>query len=88
MKRIGAVTLGDISGPLLMLRVECDKCSRAGRYKVAKLIAEHGADFPLPELLVHLSRDCLKRADASIAQLDRCGAMMPDLPALAATAGN
>ena len=87
MKRVGAVTLGDISGPLLMLRVECGKCGRAGRYQVSKLIEAHGADFPLPELLEHLSRDCPKRADASVAQLDRCGAMMPDLPALAQTAG-
>ena len=33
---------GDIEGKLDVLRVECTRCDRKGRYNVAKLIAKHG----------------------------------------------
>jgi hypothetical protein len=33
---------GDIEGKLEVLRVECTKCDRKGRYSVASLIAKHG----------------------------------------------
>jgi hypothetical protein len=33
---------GDIEGKLDVLRVECTKYDRKGRYSVAKLIAKHG----------------------------------------------
>jgi ribosomal protein L44E len=35
-------TFGDIEGKLDVLRVECTKCDRKGRYSVAKLIEKHG----------------------------------------------
>jgi hypothetical protein len=38
----GFLTFGDIVGKLDVLRVECTKCERKGRYSVAKLIAKHG----------------------------------------------
>jgi len=34
--------LGDIEGKLDVLRVECTKCARKGRYQVHKLIAKYG----------------------------------------------
>jgi hypothetical protein len=40
--RRGFLTFGDIVGKLDVLRVECTKCERKGRYSVAKLIAKHG----------------------------------------------
>ena len=33
---------GDIEGKLDVLRVECTKCERKGRYSLAKLIAKYG----------------------------------------------
>jgi hypothetical protein len=36
------LTFGDIAGKLTMLRVECTRCERKGRYNVAKLLAQHG----------------------------------------------
>ena len=36
------LTFGDIACKLEMLRIECTRCARKGRYGVAKLIAQHG----------------------------------------------
>jgi hypothetical protein len=36
MPRDGARTFGDLIGKLDVLRIECAKCSRAGRYHVAR----------------------------------------------------
>jgi hypothetical protein len=36
------LVFGDIEGKLEVLRVECTKCEREGRYSMAKLIAKHG----------------------------------------------
>ena len=36
------VTFGDIAGKLHMLRIECTRCQRKGRYIVAKLLAQYG----------------------------------------------
>jgi hypothetical protein len=33
---------GDIEGKLDVLRVECSKCGRKGRYQLHKLIAKYG----------------------------------------------
>jgi len=35
------LVFGDIDGKLDVLRVECTRCDRKGRYSVAKLIAKH-----------------------------------------------
>ena len=38
---------GDIEGKLEVLRVECTRCDRKGRYSVAKLIEKHGRSLRL-----------------------------------------
>jgi hypothetical protein len=38
MRRRAYLTFGDIEGKLDMLRVECTKCARKGRYSVGRLI--------------------------------------------------
>ena len=43
-----AHTLADRTEP--MLELICRKCGRAGRFNVARLIAEHRTDKKLPEL--------------------------------------
>ena len=45
MSNSGAVTLGDVAGKLAMLDVACSKCERLGRLSIAKLIAQHGAEY-------------------------------------------
>jgi hypothetical protein len=40
--RRGTIIFGDLVGKLDVLRVECAKCGRSGRYRLARLIARHG----------------------------------------------
>ena len=40
----GAVTLRQIHGTREMLDVRCDRCGRAGRYRVATLVETYGLD--------------------------------------------
>jgi hypothetical protein len=40
------------------LEVACEPCRRTGRYSVARLIAQHGPDAGLPDLLAFLTRSC------------------------------
>ena len=39
------VTLGDLVGRIERLEVRCSRCDRAGRVKLARLIAEHGSTW-------------------------------------------
>jgi hypothetical protein len=47
MPREGAIIFRDIVGKLAVLRVECNKCSRVDRYRVAQLIERYGIDAKL-----------------------------------------
>jgi hypothetical protein len=38
------LVIGDIEGKLDVLRVECTRCSRKGRYHVRKLIKQYGCE--------------------------------------------
>jgi hypothetical protein len=78
MPRAGQVIFSDIADKLDMLRVECPRCGRAGRYAVARLIRERGRDAGLHEFLTELTADCPRRRSVDI--YARCGAQMPDLP--------
>ena len=49
MPRDGATTFGDLVDRLEDLRVTCEKCGRAGRYRLDRLIAEHGRDAKIPD---------------------------------------
>jgi hypothetical protein len=63
------LTLLDVRTPTLTLL--CEPCARRGRYNVARLIAKHGPDVRLPELLTILA-DCRKTRSFSI--YNRCRA--------------
>jgi hypothetical protein len=67
--RDGSLTLSDIREPTLA--IGCERCGRHGRYNVARLIAAHGTDAKLTELLVTLA-NCGKARSLSIH--DRCKA--------------
>jgi hypothetical protein len=71
------LVFGDIEGKLDVLRVECTKCERKGRYSVAKLIAKHGRKGNMMKWKEQLNGDCPKR-DARMH--DRCDLICPDLP--------
>ena len=66
---------GDIEGKLDVLRVECRKCARKGRYSVRKLIAKYGRKGNMMKWKEQLNGDCPRR-DAH----ERCDLRCPDLP--------
>ena len=51
MHRDGSITPRDLLGTLEVLGVECDKCGRSGRYRVARLAKLIGADGKLTDWL-------------------------------------
>ena len=69
MPRDGSLVLSDIREPTL--KIGCERCGRHGRYNVRRLIAAHGADAKLTDLLVTLA-NCEKARSVSIH--DRCKA--------------
>jgi hypothetical protein len=56
---------------MVVLTLVCEPCGRRGRYNVQRLIAAHGADAKLTELLMTLA-NCEKARSFSIH--DRCKA--------------
>jgi hypothetical protein len=78
MPRAGQLILSDIANKLEVLRVECPRCARAGRYAVARLMRERGPDAGLHEFMIELTADCPQRRSVDI--YIQCGAVMPDLP--------
>jgi hypothetical protein len=71
------ITFGDIEGKLTILRVECTKCPRTGRYNVAKLIAQYGRSGNLSKWVSDLKSDCPKRE--AVALNERCDLVCPDV---------
>jgi len=52
---------GDIEGKLDVLRVECTKCARKGRYSVRRLIEKYGRKANMMKWKEQLNGDCPKR---------------------------
>ena len=73
----GATIFGDLIGKLDVLRVECSKCDRAGRYRLDRLIDERGRDAKMIDWLRELTADCPKKIAHN--WNDQCGAGCPDL---------
>jgi hypothetical protein len=61
-----------------LLEIECAECDRYGRYRVARLIEQHGANFGLPYLREILARHCPRQHAASICE--RCAARFINVP--------
>jgi hypothetical protein len=78
MSNSGAVTLGDIADKGPVLEIECLDCERFGRYRIAKLIEQHGANFGLPHLREILAADCPRMRSVSI--YERCAARITTPP--------
>jgi hypothetical protein len=77
MHRRGFITFGDIAGKLTMLRLTCDRCGRAGQYRVDRLIRERGRDASLMEWKAERTADCPHGKSGDID--DQCRAVMPDI---------
>lgn len=77
MPRNGLILFSDIEGKLEHLVVACTICPRRGRYKLARLIAERGREFPVGHFLNELKASCPKGQTMSM--YDRCLAHCPDL---------
>jgi hypothetical protein len=66
------LTLADYPGHMVV--IECAKCGREGRLRKVRLIAEHGAAIPLPDL-----RHTLAAYPRRGQMHDPCEAVFPDL---------
>jgi hypothetical protein len=77
MPRDGSLTPADLVGKLDVLRVACSKCDRAGRYRVARLVEELGADAKLTDWLSKITADCRRKRRNNFG--DQCAALCPDL---------
>ncbi len=71
----GSHSLGEF--PLNVVRIDCPRCERAGRYRLAGPVARFGADAALPDVLMALA-SCERRKDFS----RPCGARFTDLARL------
>jgi hypothetical protein len=74
----GAIIFSDLMGKLDVLRVECAKCERAGRYRLADLISRYGRDAKLFAFTTDITANCTRKQVHS--DTDPCGAVCPDLP--------
>ena len=73
----GSITLVQVADHTAVLAVACSRCDRAGRYSLDTLIAKHGPQSGIPDLLRLLSADCPKRQ--SVSAYDLCGVHCPEL---------
>lgn len=73
MARDGSATLWDVATKRLgWIEVECSRCSRKGRYSLARLISERGAEARLTEFLDEITAECPRHQATTIH--DRCAA--------------
>jgi hypothetical protein len=72
------LVFGDIDGKLEVLRVECARCQRKGRYNVRRLIEKYGRNANMMKWKEQLNGDCPRRDAPQM--LDRCDLICPDLP--------
>lgn len=75
--RTGSVSLGEVAARTSHIDIACTRCDRKGRYRVAKLVARLGEDFPMTDLGAELA-DCPRRSAA--AHNERCDVFFPGLP--------
>jgi hypothetical protein len=71
------LVFADIEGKLDVLRVECGRCGRKGRYSVHRLIEKYGRNANMMKWKEQLNGDCAKRDSPQLH--DRCDLICPDL---------
>ena len=78
MPRDGAIIFGDLIGKLDVVRVECPKCGRAGRYRFADLITRYGRNEKVFAFAEDVTANCARKQARR--DNDPCAAIFPDLP--------
>jgi hypothetical protein len=73
----GVRTLGEIAAWIEMLTVACNRCDRRGRLRIDRLLAEHGANLPGPELRRIIAANCRRMIAGEMH--DMCGVHFPDM---------
>ena len=76
MPRDGAIIFSDLIDKLDVLRAACEKCERAGRYRLDRL----GRDAKIVDWLDEITADCPKKVARNWS--DQCAARCPDLAAV------
>ena len=71
------ITRRQVASRFAMLDLACNRCPRRGRLSTYRLIAEYGADIPIPDPLRVLSVDCPQRQTVQLH--DVCGVHCPKL---------
>jgi hypothetical protein len=61
MPRDCSLTPADLIGKLEILRVECAKCDRRGRYRVDHLVTLLGRNGRLTDWLAEVAADCPRK---------------------------
>ena len=75
LPRDDAIIFGDLIGKFDVLRVACDKCDRAGRYRLHHLIKSRGRDAKVIDWLTEITADCprqVPREEPHHAVLSHC----------------
>jgi hypothetical protein len=76
MPREGAIIFRDLVGKLDVLNIECEKCSRRGRYRLDQLFERYWIDAKLFDRTEEITARKLG---------DLCGARCPGLPKVVLT---
>ncbi|BBP95985.1 hypothetical protein BSFA1_11140 [Burkholderia sp. SFA1] len=76
MGKNGSVLLGELAARAGHIEIACSRCDRKGRYRVAKLVARLGEDFPMTDLGAEVA-DCPRRSAS--AHHERCDVYFPKL---------
>jgi hypothetical protein len=76
MRKRGSVALGEVAAKVAHLEIACSRCELRGRYRLAKLVAEYGEDFPMTDLGNELA-SCPHRTET--APNKRCDVFFPGL---------
>ena len=71
----GSVSLGDVATRATHIEVACSRCDRRGRYRLSRLAARLGEDFPMTDLGSELA-DCPTR---NASMTERCDVYFPGL---------
>jgi hypothetical protein len=77
MLRNRAIIFGGLVGKLDLLRVECPKYGRLGRYRLADLITRYARDEKVFAFTADVTANCARKWARS--DSDPCGAICPDL---------
>jgi hypothetical protein len=71
----GVILLGDVASRTESLAIVCRLCLRRGLLRTDRLLAEHGQNMPMPDLLRLLAAGCPKLDSHSIT--DRSMSIVP-----------